>query len=187
MADLQDIISKINDEAIHENVEKHHLNARQEYKLDKWKVADFKEFKEKITEYTKHHKKITDGVDYSDEKAYQDAKEAIQMAYQQQGKSWEDAVKDARDGKLKNIIDTLSQVYTMKHTQAWKEHVIDDHIDPTDFDAQKTIADQYVKEWGQHLPEDITKKGPDELAKEYKNLLNNHQDLTKQIKQYLEK
>jgi len=85
---------------------------------------------------------------------------------------------------LGDVLNKLAAGYEGKEIGAYSAHIFDS-IDPLDFDTHVDLAKQYQKAYKSILPKEIKLKKPEELAKNFQELIQNHTELVTSIREQI--
>lgn len=186
--DLSKLTEELDPDKINEKVEKPHITAHHKYlpKLEKKiSVDNYADFKEQITKYMQHHHKQIYKTDMPDEIAFTRARQILRTAFEKQG-GFAGAYKLARQGRLGDIIKTLATAEEADHRNSYIENIFG-QVDPLDWDSHVGLVKQYKLKYGQFLHKRIRKKSDEQLAHDWRPLIEHHKSVVEGAKTYMEK
>lgn len=181
---IEQIAEMLDPEIINKKIVEKHSKARVTHKSDKIKVADWEEFNKEIVGYMKHHYKAAKGIDISDEDATTEVREILEKDRREGGMSG--AYEKARQGKLHEIFNRLAEGIEQNHVRAYNTYVFN-KIDPHDWDSHLAFTKDYMSKYKQFLPKEYKTKSPEELAKNYTDLIQHHMGVVSQVKEMMKK
>jgi hypothetical protein len=177
MANLQRILDLLDERTLAQEVWLANDMARERYRLERATVSDWDEFLEEITTYYEWHFRQTRGdanlVKYSLESS---ASKIVEQAYSSQG-GMEAAVRNAKTGTgggLSGVLTAIAQHLRQEHEEHYVGHILRKHINPMDWDEVVDLMRQYLRRFGGDLPRGSRVKKPEELAKNWRELITMH-------------
>jgi len=162
-----------------------HIKANHSYHLDKISVATHEEFRQEVIKYMKHHEQELYGSRISDETAFGRAYEILEAAFKGKGGFTQGAYLQARNGRLKDIIDILAKSEEKEGEDNHKLYVLTT-VDPLDWDTKLQLAKEFKNIYGQLIPQ-IQQQSPEQLAPNYQGLIVHHAAKKEEIREILEK
>lgn len=183
---LDEIIGELAPEEIQKKVIEPHAKAHEKFKLEKISVDSFEDFKKQLISYMKHHNKELYKTDMPDEIAYGRAEALLDAVLRNSG-GFKGAYKIAREGRLRDVIETLSGALRKEHEQHYTRHVLR-KIDPFDFEKHVSLAKEYSEIYKPLLKKaGIEIKKPEEMAKDYETWIQGHVDYIESLKEQMGK
>lgn len=177
---LDELMEELAPEKIQKKVVEPHAKAHEKYKLEKISVDSFEDFKKQVISYMKHHHKEMYKTDLPDDVAYSRGEAYLDAAFEEQG-GFKAAYKLAKQGRLRDVIESLSKSLRQERTAHYTKHIMR-KVDPFDFEKHVDLAKQYIGEYGKLLKKSgIEIKKPEEMAKDYQGLINTHVNLIDQL------
>ena len=179
---IDDILENIHPDKISKKISIPHRMAREKYTLKDLSAKNYTDFRKQLIKYAQHHVKEVDGHEISEERAWA---EATKFLKDRNGNlDVEGHYKEALQGGLGEIITKISKGIEQEHIRHYTNHQMD-VIDPMDFDAKTTLIKQYQSKYKSILPEDFKLKKPEELAQNYKGVIESHAQLAYGIQEQM--
>ena len=187
-ADLDKITEDLDPDKINEKVVIPHITAHHKYlpKLEnKISVNDYEEFKKEVIAYTKHHHKEVYKTDMPDDIAFARAQQFLEAAFKNKG-GFLGAYQQARKGRLGDVIKALADTEAAQHQGSYKEYIMN-QIDPLDWDEHVDLVKQYKSKYQSLLPKELKQKSDEQLANNWKDLIDHHLETVTGVKGYTKK
>jgi len=165
--DLNNILEMLDEENIAKAIHVPHVIAREQYKLQKFTVNDYKEFTKEVGRYYAYQLAATGGNKMLAWMAEGEAIKILNNLFGQVGgaKGACQMAKNATNGGLKFIIDKIYDWIVRNQTELYMNHILDTQISPMSWPDQIEVMRQMQSQFGiQGKP----MKSPTELAAEYK-------------------
>jgi len=182
---LAQILDMMDDEAIAEAVDIPNDEARQSYPLERNTVDSYQEFHEEITMYYQHH--ILHAIGNPVMPVFLAsglARDIVDIAFQRQG-GLEAAYRNARTGRfggLAGSFDAICQTLKQEHEEKYMEHIFNTFIDPLNYEDHVELMRQYLERFGNFLPDEESRRTPEDLARNAKELIKTHVKVVNNIR-----
>lgn len=167
--DLDQIVEALSPDVIAKKVTEPHRKIRIAYKIEKPSVSDYQDFMKQITAYVKHHWKEFYKGQISDEHAFGEAHSILEQIFEKEG-GVKHAFTLAREGKLDEVIDALSNTFENKalsHYMTAQTRT----SDPNDLEGQTKIVAAVMEKYKPFLPKGKKLEKPEFYAGQHQKFI----------------
>ena len=180
MAAIDDVLAALDERRVAQEVGLPHDEARLRFRLERNTVDAFDEFTATITDYYRHHFRVTmGGAELPRVRAAGLAKQAIEHAYRERQGDLVAAFNDAHDGTnggLRALLDAIADALKAEAVQFYVRDVFDRHVAPNDWDTKVAIIRQFIAQCGANLASSINADQPERYAQDYQDLIQSYVD-----------
>lgn len=171
---LSDVIFLINENSLAERISLPVDSARASYPLDTVLVQSHEAFNDTITSFVVHLFRRVRGVDVN-EPVQAFGAEAFDLLKRTfaHGGGVKAAMLEARTGTkggMRYVLDAMTEQFKKEEREKEVERVLQEALDPLDWDSQVTLIEALLKRLWTHLPDDIRDHAPERYANHVKPL-----------------
>lgn len=182
---LAEILELVDDEAIAEQVDIPNDEARQQYALERNTVDSYQEFHEEITRYYSHHmREVIGPPEMPPYMASGSARDVIDREFRRQD-GYERAYRNARTGRFggrAGSLDAICRALKEERQEKYIEHIFNTDVDPLNYEDHVELMRQYVQRFGNFRPPQDQRRTPEDLARNYKDLIETHVQVVNNIR-----
>lgn len=179
MANLETLLSSLDERRIAREIGIPHDEARMRYSLRSNTVPDFQTFSAIIGEYMRHHYAycISPGGTLSSIEAVGRAKELLDREYRRSNGNMMSAyanAADGLDGGLRIVLDKLAEALKAEAVERYIRECFDRLLAPNDWDRKVELIQQLVRHLGRQLDGVIQADRPERYAADYRDLVRGY-------------
>jgi hypothetical protein len=177
MADIDNLLTALNERTIAQRVGIPHDEARMRYPIDRTTVDSFGQFSDIIADYYAYHfaRCVAHGGSLTRTEAAGRAKEILEQEYRHRDGDIVTAYNDAHDGTnggLRVVLDTIAEALKAESVRRFTRDVFDHYVAPNDWDRKVEIIRQFIAQCGNSLASSIRVNQPERYAQNYQELIN---------------
>lgn len=160
-------------------------NARASYNMDKITVENHAEFNEAIVSFYIHllrHLNQVEGL-IKEESFAPEALDLLNRTFASKGgisAAYAEGL-NATQGGMKYIFDLMTERLKLEEKEKYIRMVFKGIMDPLDFERKVSLMDAFMKKLGKDLPEEITKRSPEQYATDHEEIIRAYSESLEKV------